>query len=254
MEFSFGGMETGQNISQIHDYLLSLLSLLVFRFWMIGCMPEDYLAYFVTFEVDFFTIKDPRETPEFCGCLLSSMQIGNTVATKEQIKECYVKGLTGGPSSRTAITSRRTGINRKKERKFKKHHEKRLKKKDKRVLGRIRKLERLNRKHKTRKSMKNLKKFVHKLQSNKNPHWTGRSKRDVSEEEMYEEEFDEDYFSEEEFDQSMFNEEDLSGDEMEMDFENEFEFEEGGDVSDDYDEDYDEDYYDYDDDSLSSDW
>ena len=38
------------------------------RFWIFGCMALDNLEYFVLFEVDFFTAKDPRETSEFCGC------------------------------------------------------------------------------------------------------------------------------------------------------------------------------------------
>ena len=108
-------------------------------------MPEDSLDRYVTLEVDFFTIKDPRETPEFCGCLLSTMLMGSTAeATKEQVKDCYVKAIAGGPSQRTSATWRSTGMSKREQRKLQKKHEKRWKSKYKNLHRRMKKLERLN--------------------------------------------------------------------------------------------------------------
>ena len=68
-------------------------------------MLKDLLDKFIILEVNFFTAKDPKDTPEFCGCLISATVLnGNTEASKEQVKECYVKALSGGPSSRNLFT------------------------------------------------------------------------------------------------------------------------------------------------------
>ena len=60
-------------------------------------MPEDSFDKFITLNLDFFTSKDPKDTPELCGCLLSTIQNENTEADKKQVKDCYVKALAGGP-------------------------------------------------------------------------------------------------------------------------------------------------------------
>ena len=62
---------------------------------MIGCVSEQNLDKPIIFTVDFFTTKEPRETPEFCGCLLNNL---NTAPTVDQIKDCYEKALKGGPA------------------------------------------------------------------------------------------------------------------------------------------------------------
>jgi len=65
------------------------------RHWMIGCVSEQNLDKPLIFNVDFFTTKEPRETPEFCGCLLNNLITDPTV---DQIKDCYEKALKGGPA------------------------------------------------------------------------------------------------------------------------------------------------------------
>ena len=191
--------------------------------------------------MDFFTAKDPKETPVFCGCLLSTMQSGNTEASTEQVKECYVKALDLGPSP-----GGRNGLGNKGKRTLHTNLNNKPQNIVKRLKKKIRKLKGLNGKPKKENSMKNLERFVQKMQKKRIQHLTGRLKREVN----YGEMDDESGFAE-----NIFNEEEFTDDEMEMNFENYF------DKYDHEEEDYnlgdDANYDDYDDDndySLFSDW
>jgi len=62
------------------------------RYWLLACQMV---------EIDFFTAISPRETPEFCGCIMKKFPLPYGVATKEQIKQCYIKALQDGPRPRS---------------------------------------------------------------------------------------------------------------------------------------------------------
>ena len=129
-------------------------------------MPEDSVDKFLTFEVDFFTYKDPRETPEFCGCLLSTIGMGGKAeVSKEQVKECYVKALTGGPSQRTAQTWSRSKMTKKKQRQLQKKYKRRLAHRGRSGF--------------TGNAKENLKKLLKKMRQKQNPLFPRRSRRDV---------------------------------------------------------------------------
>ena len=96
--------------------------------------PDVYLPL----DVDFFTNVHPEETPEFCGCLIDVQ-----ATTKENIKQCYLKALKGGPAPYGS--GRRTGKWRRakrgkgkipKGRKGKNKEQKKLLRKLKKKLGR----------------------------------------------------------------------------------------------------------------------
>lgn len=202
------------------------------RFWIFGCMPEDSVDKFLTFAVDFFTSKDPRETPEFCGCLLSMIGMGgNAEVSKEQVKECYVKALTGGPSQRTAQTWSRSKMTKKKQRQLQKKFERRLENEDKRVLKRMKKLANRGRTGFTGNAKENLKKFLKKKKQKQNPLFPRRSRRDASDQNMIDDDEEENYPQDVDF----------------VDFENE-EYE---DYFDEYEEIEDDEFTDYD---TSSGW
>jgi hypothetical protein len=135
-------------------------------------MPEDSVDQFLTFEVDFFTYKDPRETPELCGCLLSTIGMGGKAeVSKEQIKECYVKAVRGGPSQRTALTRNRSKMTKKRQRQLQKKY-----KRPRAVIGRS---------GLTGNPKENQKKFLKKMRQKQNlPLFPRRSRRDVSDQNM----------------------------------------------------------------------
>lgn len=207
------------------------------RYWIFGC---SYNNLFISLKMDFFTAKDPKDTPLFCGCLLSTLQSGNTEASKEQVKECYVKALDLGPSTGTLWA--RNGLGNKGKRTLNTNLNKKSKNIVKRLKKKIRKLKGLNGKPKKENSMKN---FIQKMQKKRIQHLTGRLKREVNYGEMDDES---------EFAENIFNEEEFTDDEMEMNFENDFDkydHEEDYNMGDDANYD---DYGDNNDYSLSSDW
>ena len=108
-----------------------------------------------------------------------------TSAYKEQVKECYVKAIRGGPSPRTAQTMSRSG------RRSKKGQKKRPRGENiqsKRVKKRMKKLEKLNRKQKKR---QHLEKFVNTMRKKQNVIFNGRSKRDLNHQVQVDEEVNE---------------------------------------------------------------
>jgi len=191
------------------------------RFWIFGCMPEDSVDKFLTFSVDFFTSKDPRETPEFCGCLLTTVGMGgNPEVSKEQVKECYVKALTGGPSQRTAQTWNRSKMTKKKQKQLQKKYERRLENKDKRVFKRMKKLANRGKTGFTGNAKENMKKFVKNMKKKQSPLFPGRSRRDAS-------------------DQDMIDDDEEENDPQDVDYVD-FENEEYEDYLDEYEDDYEE--------------
>ena len=115
------------------------------------------------------------------------MEMGTTItsAYKEQVKECYVKAIRGGPSPRTAQTMSRSG------RRSKKGQKKRPRGENiqsKRVKKRMKKLEKLNRKQKKR---QHLEKFVNTMRKKQNVIFNGRSKRDLNHQVQVDEEVNE---------------------------------------------------------------
>jgi len=209
------------------------------RFWILGCTQQDSADNFITFDVDFFTLKDPKDTPEFCGCIVNTKMPGDTApASKDLVRECYVKSITGGPSRRSAITgkSKLTKAIKKKftnrKHKMKSHN------------GESEWLKNRDSIKRNKKALKNMKKML------KHKKIIGRSKRETFDENMLsendferelveDEEATEDDDEEEDFEQIMFEEEMQFGDEMDFESHNEF---------DDYEGDED------DEDSLSSGW
>lgn len=198
-------------------------------------MPEDSVDQFLTFAVDFFTYKDPRETPEFCGCLLSTVVGGgNAEVSKEQVKECYVKAVTGGPSQRTAQTWNRSKMTKKKQKQLQKKYERRLENKDKRVLKRMNKIANRGKTGFKGNAKENLKKFVKKMKQKQNPLSPGRSRRDTS-------------------DQDMIDDDEEQNDPQDVDFvdfDNQ-EYEDYSDEYEDYLDEYEEDYEEIEDDEFT---
>ena len=180
------------------------------RYWIFGCISEDSSENFVSLAVHFFSSKDPKDTPEFCGCILSTRVLGDTSpASKELVKECYFNAIKGGPSQRTSMTR---SSKKMKQRKMNKNHRRRMKKKG----GNRQK--RMNVIQHNRKSLKNLKKMMKKMKAERKPQ-TGRSKREAFDEDVYLDYFEEDYFDEEDLkeeeleeeflEENMYEEEDL---------------------------------------------
>jgi hypothetical protein len=160
----------GKSDSFILSRLVYVHCCVFIRFWIFGCMPDDSVDGFVTFAVDFFTSKDPRKTPEFCGCILSTMGMGvNTEVSKEQLKKYYAKAVTGGPSPRTALTWNRSKMTKEKHRPLQKKYERRLENKDKRVLKRQKKLANRGKTSFTGYAKENLKESVKKMRRKQNP-------------------------------------------------------------------------------------
>ena len=71
-------------------------------------MPDDSIDKFVTFAVDFFTYKDPRETPEFCGCLLSTVGMAGNAGVQGTSKRMLCEG-----SYRWTLTTNSTNMEQK---------------------------------------------------------------------------------------------------------------------------------------------
>jgi len=82
------------------------------RFWIVGCTEKDSNDKFITFDVDFFTSKEPRATPEFCGCILNTLPDGTSTASKEHVISCYDIALHGGPAPRRRRRSNRKKLTR----------------------------------------------------------------------------------------------------------------------------------------------
>jgi len=68
------------------------------RFWMAACE-------FV--QVNLFTPVDPFLTPQFCGCILVTLGQGFGIATKDQVKMCYIEALQAGPNPKQPIPASR---------------------------------------------------------------------------------------------------------------------------------------------------
>jgi len=98
----------GKSRSTLESEFSDVEGVLVFgggdRFWMAACE-------FV--EVNFFTPVDPALTPQFCGCILVTQGQPFGIATKDQVKMCYIEALQAGPSPRaipaTAFAKRQFG-------------------------------------------------------------------------------------------------------------------------------------------------
>jgi len=82
------------------------------RYWIVGCTEKDSNDKFITFDVDFFTSKEPRATPEFCGCILNTLPDGTSTASKEHVIACYDIALHGGPAPRRRRRSNRKKLTR----------------------------------------------------------------------------------------------------------------------------------------------
>jgi len=197
------------------------------RFWIVGCMEDSSKDKLITFDVEFFTSKEPYATPEFCGCVLSTVQGEETMAPKDLVKDCYVKAIKGGPAPRTGRTVKKRTRKDKQRRKSVRKNQRRTRKQPRKMrFGQRR---------------KSLRAMI-KSMKEKDKHFNGRSKRDIPDENFDNELFtEEDYLEEEDF----LEEEDLSND---QDYE-ESSFHKMRNDEDDYD-DYDYDY-DY---NMSSDW
>ena len=186
-------------------------------------------------------MKDPKDTPEFCGCIVNTKMPGDTApASKDLVRECYVKSITGGPSPRSAMTGK-SKLTKTIKKKF-------TKRKNKHTNSESKWLKNRDSIKQNKKALKNMKRMLGKLKYKKRG-FDGRSKRDIFDEEMFvdndlerelveEEEPTEDDDEEEDFEEDMFEEEIQFGDKMDYESDNEF-------------EDYED--VDYDDD-LSSDW
>ena len=61
-------------------------------------MAESSKDKFITLEVDFFTSKEPSATPDFCGCIVNTMQGEDTMAPMGLVRDCYVKAIKDGPA------------------------------------------------------------------------------------------------------------------------------------------------------------
>jgi hypothetical protein len=197
------------------------------RYWLVGCMAEYSQHRFVTFTVDFFTVADPHTTPEFCGCIVNTLKDKPPMASKELVQDCYVKAITAGPAPRAAMTAKRNTIPNRIAKHLTKKEKKNLKKQGIK-LSHNRKKGRSHKKNtRKRKALRNLRKRSRKIKK-KSPPFHGRSKREIS----YEELFDEtDMMEEEEVDDVFDDNEDYEENE-----ENDYEY------------DYEDDY------NLSSDW
>jgi len=191
-------------------------------------MEESSKDKLITFDVEFFTSKEPYATPEFCGCVLSTVQGEETMASKDLVKDCYVKAIKGGPAPRTGRTVKRRTRKNTRRRKLLRKNKGRMKKRTNKVMF-------------GQHNRKALRERIKSMNQN-NKRFNGRSKRDIPDENFDNELFtEEDYLEEEDF----LEEEDLSND---QDYE-ESSFHKMRNDEDDYD-DYDYDY-DY---NMSSDW
>jgi len=215
------------------------------RFWIVGCMEESSKDKFVTFDVEFFTSQWPSATPEFCGCILRTLQAGDTMASKDLVKDCYVIAIKGGAAPRTGRTvrrqksrgnqTRRQMINKRRNRtrNQRRNHRNRIPKKK---FRRMRKQIEMNFGKTTKMPLKEMIKRM----KQEDKRFIGRSKRDASDEKFGRELFDEeDIMDEEDF----LEEEDISND---QDYEERSSYEMMNDEND-------YDYYD-DDFNMSSDW
>jgi len=190
-------------------------------------MEDSSKDKLITFDVEFFTSKEPYATPEFCGCVLSTVQGEETMASKDLVKDCYVKAIKGGPAPRTGRTVRKRPKKHTQRRKFLRDNRRRMKKRTNKIMS-------------GQRNRKSLRKMI-KSMKQQEKHFNGRSKRDIPDEN-----FDNELFPEEDYleDEDFLDEEDLPND---QDYE-ESSFYKMRNEEDDYD-DYDD--YDY---NMSSDW
>merc|ERR1712013_596914 len=131
----------------------------------------------ITFDVEFFTSKEPYATPEFCGCVLSTVQGEETMAPKDLVKDCYVKAIKGGPAPRTGRTVKKRTRKDKQRRKSVRKNQRRTRKQPRKMrFGQRR---------------KSLRAMI-KSMKEKDKHFNGRSKRDIPDEN-----FDNELFTEE---------------------------------------------------------
>jgi len=197
------------------------------RFWIVGCMEESSKDKFVTFDVEFFTSRWPSATPEFCGCILRTLQGEETMASKELVKDCYVNAIKGGAAPRTGGPAKRQKSKRK-------QRGKQTRRTSRKRFRRMRKqMENINFYQRPKRPKTSLREMINNMKR-KDRHFISRSKRDVSDEKFGRELFDE---------EDLMEEEDISND---QDYEERSSYEMMNDEND-------YDYYD-DDFNLSSDW
>jgi len=202
------------------------------RYWLVGCMAEYPQHRFVTFTVDFFTVKDPYTTPEFCGCIVNTLEDKPPMASKDLVQDCYVKAITAGPAPRTARTAKRHTIPMRIAKHLTKKEKKKLKKQGIKISNNLKKRRSHKKDTRKRKALKNLRKRLRKIKKKSAP-FPGRSKRDISYEEL-------------------FDETDMIEEEVALNAEVDDVFDDNGDYEENIENDYE---YDYEDDyNLSSDW
>ena len=153
-------------------------------------MAESSKDKFITLEVDFFTSKEPSATPDFCGCIVNTMQGEDTMAPMGLVRDCYVKAIKDGPAPAPQFPWGRVGDERKMT-------------KAKRRKGNIRMKKQANKWKKNspfqqkkglwkkmspfKQNKKSLKKMINKMKQKYQP-FSGRTKREISEEESFDEE------------------------------------------------------------------